>query len=149
MTNEVQATLHGDMVAAMKGGEKDKVQVLRLLIAALKDAQLHRDTDEMSRDEELAVLRKQVKMRRDSVEQAESAGRQDIADREAEEITVIEGYLPQMMSADEVAAKVRTLAEEIGFAGSKDTGRFMKEWMSRYKGLAEGRDVQAALRDLG
>ena len=72
----------------------------------------------------------------------------ELVDREAAEIVVIEAYLPQMLSGDELMAKVREVAEAIGFAGPQDKGRFMKEWMSRHKGLAEGRDVQAALGQL-
>ena len=58
-------------------------------------------------------------------------------------------YLPQQMSAEEVAAKVKEVAAAIDYQGGKDTGRFMKEWMSKYKGLADGKMVQAALRELG
>ena len=83
------------------------------------------------------------------VEQAEKAGRQDIADREAAEIVVIEEYLPQLMQGAELEAAVRGLAAEIGYSGPSDKGRFMKEWMARYKGRAEGRDVQTALGQLG
>jgi uncharacterized protein YqeY len=146
--NELQAQITADMKAALKAGEKDRLQVLRLVIAALKDAQLHQESDDMSIEQEQDVLRRMVKARRDSVEQAEKAGRQDIADSEAAEIVVLQSYLPAMMDPAEIAEKVAALAAEIGFGGPKDTGRFMKEWMSRYKGLAEGRDVQAALRSL-
>ena len=61
---------------------------------------------------------------------------------------MIEGYLPEQMSAADVEAKVGELAAEIGFEGGKDRGRFMKEWMGRYKGLADGKAVQAALGKL-
>ena len=62
---------------------------------------------------------------------------------------MIQSYLPKQLSAAEVADKVRGLAKEIGYAGAKDTGRFMKEWMSRYKGVADGKLVQDALKTLG
>ena len=147
--NAIQGRLTADMKAAMKAGDKDRLGVIRLMIAALKDAQLQGTSDEMSEADEEAVLRKMVKMRRDSVEQAEKAGRQDIADREAAEIVVIEEYLPQLMQGAELEAAVRGLAAEIGYSGPSDKGRFMKEWMARYKGRAEGRDVQTALGQLG
>lgn len=146
--NELQGKLVADMKAAMKAGEKDRLAVIRLMIAALKEAQFRGESDEMALADEQAVLRKMVKMRRDAIEQAEKVGRQEIADAEAAEIVVIEAYLPQMLSGDALMQKVREVADEIGFAGPQDKGRFMKEWMSRHKGLAEGRDVQAALGQL-
>jgi uncharacterized protein YqeY len=146
--NELQARLVEDMKAAMKAGERDRLGVIRLMIAALKDAQLHQSTDEMSLGQEQAVLRKMIKSRRDSIDQAQKAARDDIAERESAEIVVIEAYLPQAMDPAELRAKVRELAGAIGYSGKQDTGRFMKEWMARYQGLAEGRDVQAALREL-
>ena len=69
--------------------------------------------------------------------------------REQAEIEVIQSYLPRQLGAGEVTEKVRALAAEIGYAGGKDTGRFMKEWMARYKGVADGRLVQEALKALG
>jgi len=147
--NPIQARLSDDMKVALKAGDKDRLLVIRMLIAALKDAQLRHATDEMDETAELEVLRKAVKTRRDSVEQAEKAGRTDIAERERAEITVIEDYLPAAPSPAELAEMVKALAAEIGYQGPKDKGRFMKEWMARHKGLAEGRDVQAALNALG
>jgi uncharacterized protein YqeY len=90
-----------------------------------------------------------VKTRADSVSQAQAAGRAEIAAKEQFEIDVIQAYLPQQMSAAEVADKVREVATAIGYAGGKDTGRFMKEWMAKYKGLADGKLVQDALKTLG
>ncbi len=143
-----QDQLTADMKAAMKAGEKFRLGVIRLLIADLKDKQLRGQSDELNEEEELAVLRKAVKTRRDSVDQAEKADRQDIADQEKAEIEVVQGYLPATLSGEELLAKVRELAGEIGYEGPKDMGRFMKAWMGKYKGLAEGGDVNAALRSL-
>jgi uncharacterized protein YqeY len=146
---QYQQRIAADMKAALKAGEKDRLQVLRLMINAFKEAQLRAGKDELDDAEEIAVLQSAVKARRDAVAQAEQLGRQDVAAKESAEIGVIESYLPAMMSPDELTAKVRELAQEIGYSGGKDTGRFMKEWMARYKGRAEGRDVQAALKALG
>ena len=104
--------------------------------------------DALSDDEEVAVLHKAVKTRSDTVDQAKAAGRTEIAEREQAEIEIVQAYLPKQMTAEEVVAKVGELAAEIDYQGGKDRGRFMKEWMSRYKGLADGKSVQAALNDL-
>lgn len=140
--------LTGDMKAALKAAAKERLQVVRMLINDIREAQSKAGVDSLDEAQELAVLHKAVKTRRDSVEQAEKAGRQDVAERERAEIAIVQEYLPEMMSAEDVASKVKELASKIGYSGPKDTGRFMKEWMSRYKGLAEGRDVQAALKAL-
>ena len=137
-----------DMKAAMKSGARERLQVLRMLINSIKEQQSKLGRDDLDDDEELSVLQKAVKTRRESVAQAEKVGRQDVAQREQAEIAIVQAYLPEMMSPEELAAKVGDLAGEIGYGGPKDTGRFMREWMSRYKGLAEGRDVQALLKEL-
>ena len=64
------------------------------------------------------------------------------------EIEIVAAYLPKQMEGEELAAKVREVAEAVGYEGPKDTGKFMKEWMSLYKGQADGRDVQAAIKNL-
>jgi uncharacterized protein YqeY len=138
-----------DMKAAMKSGDKPRLEVLRMLMSDLKKRAIDSQVDSLERDEEVAILQRAVKTRMDSVAQAKAGGRADIAAREQAEIEVINGYLPKQMSAAEVADKVRALAKEIVYAGGKDTGRFMKEWMARYKGLADGKLVQEALKTLG
>ena len=149
MANEMLTRLTADMKAAMKAGEKERLSVLRMVINGIKEAQHQAEKDDLSEDEELAVLRRAVKTRRETVDQAEEAGRQEVADKERAEIAIIETYLPQMLQGDELLAKVREVAEAIGYSGPSDKGKFMKAWMADYKGMAEGRDVQAALGKLG
>jgi len=137
--------LTNDMKAAMKGGDKPRLEVLRMLISELKKKAIDQKVD----NQEAAVLQKAIKTRADSVSQAKAAGRADIAQKEQFEIDVITGYLPKQMDAAEVTAKVKEVAAAIGYQGGKDTGRFMKEWMAKYKGLADGKLVQDALKTLG
>ena len=143
------AKLTADMKAAMKAGDKPRLEVIRMLIAELKRRAIDAQVDDLPDDEELSVLQKAVKTRADTVVQARAAGREEIAKKEESEIAIIEGYLPKQMTAEEVDAKVKELAAEIAFQGGKDTGRFMKEWMARYKGVADGKLVQQALKGLG
>ena len=139
--------LTADMKTAMKAREQDRLTVLRMIISDIKKkAEAEGD---LSDEAELAILQKAVKTRADTVEQATAAGRHEIADREAGEIDLIQGYLPKQMDEAEVEEKVRALAAELGYEGPKDKGRFMKEWMGRYKGLADGKAVQTALGKLG
>ncbi len=140
--------LTADMKTAMKAGEKDKLGVIRMVIANLKDEPMRLNKADLSEEEELGVLRRAVKTRRDSVDQANQVGRTEIAEREQAEIEVIQKYLPQQLTGDALLAKVKEVAEAAGYGGPKDTGKFMKAWMSQHKDLAEGRDVQAALKQL-
>ena len=141
--------LTGDMKTAMKAGDKPRLEVLRMLISDLKKKAIDAQVDDLPDDEELAVLQKAVKTRADTVAQAQAAGRAEVAAKEQFEIEVIQGYLLQQMSPAEVEDKVKALAAEIGYQGGKDTGRFMKEWMARHKGVADGKLVQQALKSLG
>lgn len=139
--------LTADMKALMRAREKDKLTVVRMLISEIKKKA---EVDgELSDDVEASVIQKAVKMRADTIDQAKDAGRQEIVDKEQVEIEWVKAYLPQQMSADEVDAKVKELAAAIDFQGGKDMGRFMKEWMAKYKGLADGKLVQQALKSLG
>ena len=140
--------LTADMKEAMKARDKARLGVVRMLIADLQRKALEGEEDTLSDDEEVAVLHKAVKTRSDTVDQAKAAGRTEIVEREQAEIDIIQTYLPKQMTTEEVVAKVGDLAAEIDYQGGKDRGRFMKEWMSRYKGLADGKSVQAALNGL-
>ena len=135
------------MKAAMRAGEKDKLTVVRMLISDIKKKA--EAEGELSDDAEAAILHRSVKMRSDTIDQAKAAGRDEIVQREQVEIEWVKAYLPQQMTAEEVEAKVKEIAAAIDFQGGKDTGRFMKEWMSKYKGLADGKLVQQVLRGLG
>ncbi|MEZ5990644.1 MAG: GatB/YqeY domain-containing protein [Planctomycetota bacterium] len=142
----MQERITADMKAALKGGDKDRLSVLRMLLNDLKnEGDAKGGLDE---DGEVAVLRRAAKMRRDSIEQAEAAGRDDIASSERAELVVIEGYLPQLMDAAETEAKVADLLAELGITSRKEQGRFMKEWMARYKAVSDGKTVNACLGKL-
>src|SRR5690606_37843812 len=98
-------------------------------------------------EQELAVLSRGIKTRRESVQQALDAGRPEIAAAETAEIGIIEPYLPQQITGEELRRRVAEVASEVGYAGPRDTGAFMRVWMERFKGQADGREVQAALRE--
>ena len=140
--------LTADMKTAMKAGDKPRLEVVRMLISDLKKKAIDTKVDTLPDDEEAAILQKAIKTRADTVAQAKAAGRMEVAQKEQAEIDLIASYLPKQLSADEVAAKVREVAAAIGYQGAKDTGRFMKEWMARYKGQADGKLVQDALKSL-
>ena len=143
---ELFTRLQADMKVAMKARDAVRLSVVRLLIDAIKKQQIDDQKDDLGGDAEIAAVRRAIKTRKDSIEQATKLGRQDVASAEAKELVILEQYLPAQLTGAALLAKVREVAQQIGYAGPKDTGRFMKEWMSRHKALADGKDVQDALQ---
>ena len=94
----------------------------------------------------LDVLGKMAKQRKEAIDEFKKGGRQDLVDKEAFELSVIESFLPQALSADEVLAAVKAVVAELGAAGPKDMGRVMKAAMEKLKGKADGKDVQTAVK---
>ncbi len=120
----LKTQLTEDMKTAMKSGDKDRLGVIRLVNAAIKQ----REVDERIQLDDaqvLSVLEKMLKQRRDSVSQFEAAARQDLADKEKFEIGVIQHYMPQQMTADEVQAAIAAAVAESGATSAKDMGKVM------------------------
>ena len=128
--------LTDDMKAAMKSGEKDRLGVIRLIKADIQ----RREVDErvvLDDAQVLAVLEKMLKQRKDSVSQYEAAKREDLAQVERDEIVVIQSYLPQQMSADELASEVAAAIAASGAAGPQDMGKVMAVLKPRIAGRAD------------
>jgi uncharacterized protein YqeY len=135
-----------DMKSAMKAGEKDRLKVVRLILAAIK--QIEVDTrEELDDAAVLAVLTKMVKQRRDSVEQFEKGDREDLAAIERAEIVVIGDYLPEQLSADELAAMVDEAIQASGAEGIRDMGKVMGQIKAKAAGRADMGAVSATVKD--
>jgi uncharacterized protein YqeY len=143
--------LEADLKKAMLARDEVRTRTLRSLRAALLDKEIEmRSGGKVTISDDIAqgVLHKQAKQRRDSIEQFLSANRHDLASTEQEELEVIEGYLPEQLSEDEVRNVVTTIVQETGAESMKDMGRVMGQAMNRLKGKADGRLVQAIVREL-
>ncbi len=125
-----------DMKAAMKGGDKQTLGVIRLVNAAIKQREVD-ERIELDDAQVVAVLDKMVKQRRDSVAQYEAAGREDLAQVERDEITVIERYLPAKMDEASIAAEIEAAVVETGAAGPADMGKLMGVLKPRLAGKAD------------
>jgi len=112
------------MKAAMKAGDKPRLGAIRLINAEVKQREVD-ERVELDDRQVLAVLDKMVKQRRDSIAQYEQAGRDDLAERERFEVAVCQAYMPQPLSADEIAALIDAAIAEAGAAGMKDMGKVM------------------------
>jgi uncharacterized protein YqeY len=135
-----------DMTAAMKAKDAERTSTLRMVKAAI----INREKDkggEVDDEEVSKLLRSQVKQRRDSIEQYQKGGRQDLADKEQAEIAVIEGYLPQAASQEEIDQAVAAAVAETGASSMKDMGAVMKATMVRLAGKnAEGKAVSESVK---
>jgi uncharacterized protein YqeY len=115
-------------VAAMKSGEKDRLATIRLMLAKIKDRDIELRTAKAPGDDDVVVtdvLQKMVKQRRESIALYEQGGRQELADKEAAEIAVIEAFLPAQMDEGEATAAIAAIVAEIGAESVKDMGRVM------------------------
>lgn len=142
--------LNDALKVAMKSKEKCKVSTLRLILAALKDRDIAVRTggqaDGVGDDEILQLLAKMVRQRRESIRLYEEGGRVDLAAGEAEEITVIEAFLPAQLSDAEIEAAVHEMIAEVGATGLKDMGRTMAALKERYAGQMEFAKASAAVK---
>ena len=135
-----------DMTAAMKAREAERLSTLRMVKAAVQNREIEKG-GELTDEEVQKALQSLVKQRRDSIEQYENAGRAELAAKEASEIAVIEGYLPQAASPDEIAAAVDAAVAETGASSMKDMGTVMKAAMAHLAGKnADGRAVSDAVK---
>ena len=134
-----------DIKDAMRARDKVRLRTLRSLRAALLEAEIaEREGGEadLSDQQELAVVRKQAKQRKDALAQYEEAGRDDLVQKEHEELVVIQEYLPQPMSDDALRAKMEAFAEEVGATSMADMGKLMGRAMGALRGKADGGRVQ-------
>jgi len=136
-----------DLKEAMKAQNAIVRDTLRLVTSELKNRRIELGKD-LAEADELAVLARCVKQRRDSVEQYEKAGREELAAQERAEIAVIEGYLPAQLGDDEVRAAVQAAIEESGATSMKDMGAVMKVLMAKHKGQIEGKTAQRFVGEL-
>jgi uncharacterized protein YqeY len=143
--------LQNDMKKAMKSKDAVRLRTIRSLRSAIMAKEIDMRTDgkaSISEEEAMAVLQKQAKQRRDSIEQFIAAGRDDLQAVEEEELVVIESYLPKQLPLDEVRSEVKAVIEAVGASGLQDMGKVMGQAMGRLKGKADGKLVQQAAREL-
>lgn len=130
-----------DLTSAMKAQEKDRLSTIRMLQSAIKNEQINLG-HELSDEEAMAVIRKAVKQRQDSVEQYTKGNRPELAAKEQSEIDTLKTYLPPELSDDELESGIREIIASTGAQSKKDMGKVMKEATARFKGRADGKKIQ-------
>ena len=135
-----------DMIAAMKAREELKLSTLRMMKSALKNKEIDKRAP-LDDKEALQVLSTMIKQRKDSIEQFTKGGRQELADKEASEITIIEAYMPKAIGEAEIVAAVRATIAEMGSPTMKDMGTVMKNTMAKLAGArVDGKVVSEAVK---
>jgi uncharacterized protein YqeY len=126
---------------AMRAKDAMKLGVLRMLKSALKYAAIEKSGAELGDAEAVQVVRKQAKQRQDSIESFEKGGRQELVNKEKEELSILNGYLPQAMSSDELAKVVRETIAEVGATSKAQMGAVMKALQTKLAGRADGKTL--------
>jgi uncharacterized protein len=138
-----------EIKAAMKSKDKVRLETVRSIkkIILEKESSIRGEGREsLTEAEEMEVLLQQAKQRRDSIEQYAKAGREDLAEKERQELTIIEEYLPKQLTEEEVGAIVDAIIAEVGATSAKDMGKVMGPTMARLKGQADGKLVQQVVK---
>ncbi len=140
-------TINADLKVAMRAKDTVTRDTLRLITAAIKEVEVN--TRKTLTDEDVQeIIQKQVKQRRESISAYESAGRQELADPEKAELAVIEKYLPQMMSKEEVMAIAQEVVAGVDTSNPKVMGQIMGKLMPKVKGKADGNLVRQVVQEL-
>ena len=141
--------LQSDITAAMKARDADTLSTLRMLKTALMELKTRKAKDAtLDPDEEIEVLQRYVKKRREVIEEMRKVGRADVVAKEEQEIAVTQRYLPQGVSEDELRALVREAIARTGAAGPRDLGKVVGAVMAQVKGRAEGGTVSRLVKEL-
>ncbi len=140
--------LLADLQEAVRTGDVTRREVIRFLRAEIKNREIDKGRP-LTDDEIVEVIRRQIKMRREAIEQFRQGGRQDLVEREEAQIRVLESYLPQQLSPEELLELARAVVREVGATGPRDMGRVMPVLRERVGPRAEGRAIaEAAQRAL-
>lgn len=141
----LKARISDDMKAAMKGGEKARLGVIRLILAAIKQREVD-ERIELDDGQVLAVLDKMLKQRRDSIQQYSDAGRKDLAAAEQAEVEIIHAYLPEALTEDAILAIVEQAIADTGAASMRDMGKVMGKVKPQVQGRADMGAVSALIK---
>jgi len=144
----LQERISQELKAAMLAKDADTVGTLRLLKSAMGYAQIEKKTDSLSDAEVVGLIQKEIKKRRDSIEQFQSGGRPELAAKESAEISVLEKFLPKALSSDELDQLIRVVIQETGATSKKDMGAVIKAVQAKAAGRADGKTISGMVGKL-
>ena len=139
-------TIQSDMYAAMKSGDKHKTGTLRIALSTLKDKKIEKRED-LTDMEAIKIIQNLVKQRKEAADIYKENGRNDLMENENAELEILNAYLPQMMSEDDLRILVQKVVDDTGASSLSDIGKVMPEIMKRTGGQADGKMAQSLVRD--
>ncbi|WP_144524108.1 GatB/YqeY domain-containing protein [Bacillus pumilus] len=139
--------LNSDMKLMMKNREKDKLVVIRMVKASLQNEAIKLKKDSLTGDEELTVLSREIKQRKDSLHEFSKANRLDLVDKVQKEIDILDVYLPEQLSEEELQTIVKETITETGASSKADMGKVMSAIMPKVKGKADGAVINRLVSD--
>lgn len=144
----LEQQISDDLKAAMKARDKDTVSTLRMVIAGIKNLRVESGhSDQVTDDEVIALISKQAKQRNESIASYRDAGRPELVEAEERELAILQRYLPAQLSEEEIAGLVDEAIAETGASDPGDLGTVMKAVMPKVAGKADGKQVNAVVRD--
>ncbi|GAH73140.1 unnamed protein product [marine sediment metagenome] len=144
---ELKQKLMDDLKQAMRGGDKVRRSVIRLVMAAIKNAEIARQAALEDADI-LGIIAKEVRQRQESIEAFRLGNRHDLVIQEEAELAVLNEYLPRQMTREEIIAEARRAIEEVGAQGPADKGKVMPKLIAQLKGRADGREINTIVTEL-
>lgn len=145
--DDVKAKLQAALKEAMVAKDNQRRDVIRVLTSAIKQVEIDSQKT-LSAEDVVAVLQKEAKKRRESIDEATRLGRAEIVEREKQELAILEEFLPRQLSHDEIAVIVREVIAQTGVTSAKEMGKLMGALMPRVKGLADGKLVNEVVKEL-
>jgi hypothetical protein len=133
--------LNQDMKQAMKNKDKHTLSVIRMVKASIQNETIKFGKDTLSEDEELTVLSREVKQRKDSLQEFKSAGRDDLVEKTESELHILQEYMPKQLSNEELEKIVQATIQEVNAGSKKDIGKVMSAIMPKVKGKADGAQI--------
>ncbi len=148
MATDLYQKIEADMRRALKEGDALTLSVLRMLISAIKTSEIDKKIKKLEEGDILQILQRQIKQHKDSIEQFEKGKRQDLVDKEAKELKILETYMPKQLSNEEILAVIKEAISETGTTMKSEVGKVMKVAMEKLKGKADGKVVNQLAMEL-
>ena len=147
MEVNLKEKLSDDLKQAMKSGEKEKRSVIRLVLAAVQNAEIARH-GALEDSDVLGIIAKEARQRQESIEAFEQGNRQDLVAQEEVEMAILQEYLPRQITREEIIAEARRVIDEVGAQGPGDKGKVMPKLIPQLKGKADGREINEVVTEL-
>ena len=139
--------LADDLKQALRGGDKLKCSVIRMLMASIRNAEIARQT-EVDDGDVMSLIAKDIKQHKESIEAFQKGNRSDLVAKEEAELAILQSYLPQQMSREEIIVAARQVIAEVGAHGPGDKGKVMSRLIAQLKGKADGREINTVVTEL-